>query len=126
MKQTAAIPDLSQTQSSAGETLAITILMPCLNEADTLCRCIQKAQSSLEKLNLRGEVLIADNGSRDGSVEIAAGLGARVISVTEKGYGNALRAGIDAARGVWILMGDADDSYDFSSIESFVERLSQG
>ena len=126
MKYTAAISDLDGTRSSTGEKLAVTILMPCLNEADTLAKCIQKAQSSLQRLNLPGEVLIADNGSADGSVEIAEGLGARVIKVPEKGYGNALRAGIEAARGAWVLMGDADDSYDFADIDRFVEKLRQG
>jgi len=94
----------------------LTILMPCLNEAETLAGCIEKARTGLERVGLRGEVLVADNGSTDGSVGIAQQAGARVVTVKEKGYGSALRAGIEAARGKWVIMGDADGSYDFSSI----------
>ena len=90
--------------------LELTILMPCLNEAETLAICIGKAQSSLKELLVSGEVLIADNGSTDGSVEIATKMGARVISVSRKGYGSALLGGIAAARGKYIIIGDADDS----------------
>lgn len=104
----------------------LTILMPCLNEAETLARCIGKAKKGLEASGVTGEILIADNGSTDGSIEIAESLGARVERVREKGYGNALRGGILAARGRWILMGDSDDSYDFSSIRGFVEKLEEG
>ncbi len=108
------------------EELELTILMPCLNEAETLAVCIRKAQAGLAKAGVRGEVLIADNGSTDGSIEIAEGLGARVERVREKGYGNALRGGIHAARGKWILMGDSDDSYDFSDVSGFVVKLREG
>lgn len=104
----------------------LTILMPCLNEAETLAACIRKAQASLLSLGIPGEVLIADNGSQDGSQEIAEKLGARVVPVAEKGYGQALRGGVAAARGRWIIMGDADDSYDFSSLGPFVEKLQAG
>ena len=104
----------------------LTILMPCLNEAETLGRCIAKARAGLEQAGLRGEVLIADNGSTDESVSIAEQAGARVVHVVEKGYGSALRAGIEAARGKWIIMGDADDSYDFSAIAGFVAKLREG
>ena len=90
--------------------LELTILMPCLNEAETLAICIGKAQSSLKELLVSGEVLIADNGSTDGSVEIVTKMGARVISVSRKGYGSALLGGIAAARGKYIIIGDADDS----------------
>jgi len=110
---------------SPGET-QLTILMPCLNEAETLAACIRKAQASLLSLGIPGEVLIADNGSQDGSQEIAEKLGARVVPVAEKGYGQALRGGVAAARGRWIIMGDADDSYDFSSLGPFVEKLQAG
>jgi hypothetical protein len=103
-----------------------TILMPCLNEAETLAACIRKASEGLRDAGVSGEVLIADNGSTDGSIEIAEGMGARVVRVKEKGYGSALRGGIDAARGRWMIMGDADDSYDFSAIRGFVERLQAG
>ena len=104
----------------------LTILMPCLNEAETLATCIRKAQASLLSLGIPGEVLIADNGSQDGSREIAKKLGARVVPVAEKGYGQALRGGAAAARGHWIIMGDADDSYDFSTLGPFVEKLQAG
>jgi glycosyltransferase involved in cell wall biosynthesis len=106
--------------------LELTILMPCLNEAETLGTCVRKAQDSLKRLGIAGEVLVADNGSTDGSPQIAEELGARVVHVEEKGYGNALRGGIKAARGRYIIMGDADDSYDFTRLEPFVEKLREG
>ena len=106
--------------------LELSVVMPCLNEAETLQVCIEKAQSSLRALNLEGEVVIADNGSTDGSQEIAARLGARVISVVAKGYGNALMGGITAAHGKYIIMADADDSYDFTGLGPFVEKLREG
>jgi hypothetical protein len=108
------------------EPLQLTILMPCLNEAETIARCIAKAQLGLQRAGVPGEILIADNGSTDGSQAIAEKLGARVVAVKEKGYGNALRGGIEAARGEWIVMGDADDSYDFSEADRFVEKFKQG
>jgi glycosyltransferase involved in cell wall biosynthesis len=104
----------------------LSILMPCLNEAETLATCIEKAQKALANLNVNGEVVVADNGSTDGSPEIAASLGARVIHVAEKGYGSALLGGIKAARGKYIIMGDADDSYDFSNLGPFLEKLRAG
>jgi glycosyltransferase involved in cell wall biosynthesis len=100
--------------------------MPCLDEAETLASCIRAARSGIAAAGAAGEVLVADNGSRDGSPEIAAREGARVIRVVEKGYGSALRAGIEAAHGRWIVMGDADESYDFSDLVPFVERLRSG
>jgi hypothetical protein len=100
--------------------------MPCLNEAETLAGCIEKARAGLERTGLRGEVLVADNGSTDESAAIAGKAGARVITVTEKGYGSALRAGIEEARGKWVIMGDADGSYDFSRIDGLVEKLREG
>jgi len=103
-----------------------TILMPCLNEAETLATCIKKAQQALEELKVNGEVVIADNGSTDGSPQIAASLGARVVHVAEKGYGSALLGGIQAARGKYIIMGDADDSYDFTNLGPFLEKLRAG
>jgi glycosyltransferase involved in cell wall biosynthesis len=112
--------------SPKSEELDLTILMPCLNEADTLATCIKKGLKSLADLGLRGEVLIADNGSTDGSIEIAKKLGARVVSIPRKGYGNALRGGIESARGRWIIMGDSDDSYDFSALGPFIEKFRQG
>ena len=106
--------------------LELTILMPCLNEAETLASCIGKAQSYLTRSGIAGEVVIADNGSTDGSQQIALKAGARVVEVPEKGYGAALGGGIAAARGKYIIMGDADDSYDFANLDLFVEKLRQG
>src|SRR6266446_5718716 len=108
------------------EETELSILMPCLNEAETLATCILKAQSSLKKLNIAGEIIIADNGSTDGSQAIATRLGARVVTVTIKGYGSALMGGIAAARGKYIIMGDADDSYDFTKLEPFFQKLRAG
>jgi glycosyltransferase involved in cell wall biosynthesis len=104
----------------------LTILMPCLNEAETLAVCIQKAQAYLQRTGIEGEVLIADNGSTDGSQAIAERLGARVIPVPQRGYGAALGAGIQAAHGRYIIMGDSDDSYDFSQLDAFVDHLRGG
>jgi glycosyltransferase involved in cell wall biosynthesis len=109
-----------------GNRTELSVLMPCLNEAETLATCIKKAQKALEVLNVNGEILIADNGSTDGSPEIAAALGARVIHVAEKGYGSALLGGIKASRGKYIVMGDADDSYDFTNLGPFLEKLRAG
>ncbi len=106
--------------------MELTILMPCLNEAETLAICISKATAYLERAGINGEVLIADNGSNDGSQEIARSLGARVLDVPSRGYGNALIAGIAAARGEFVIMGDADDSYDFSDLDAFVTALRNG
>lgn len=103
--------------------LELTILMPCLNEAETLALCIQKAQSFLKSENIVGEILIADNGSQDGSKEIAERLGARVIHVPTKGYGAALWEGICNAQGKFIIMGDADDSYNFANLLPFIQKL---
>jgi glycosyltransferase involved in cell wall biosynthesis len=100
--------------------------MPCLNEADTLGTCISKAQRAMNELGIVGEVVVADNGSTDSSREIAVSMGARVVPVDAKGYGNALLGGIAAARGRYILMGDADDSYDFLELPKFVEKLREG
>lgn len=115
---------LPAEQWLAGATL--TILMPCLNEARTVAACVGKAVSFLKRNRLAGEVLVADNGSTDGSQALARAAGARVIDVPERGYGAALRAGIAAAEGEFVIMGDADDSYDFSALEPFVEALRAG
>jgi glycosyltransferase involved in cell wall biosynthesis len=104
----------------------LTILMPCLNEAATVARCVRKARGFLEGAGIAGEVLVADNGSDDGSPALATGAGARVVAVAERGYGAALAAGIAAARGRYVIMGDADDSYDFTRLEGFVEKLREG
>lgn len=106
--------------------LELTILMPCLNEAETLATCIAKARGFLERSGIAGEVLIADNGSTDGSQQIATESGARVVPVAQKGYGAALMGGIEAARGHYVIMGDADDSYDFVNLEPFVAELRKG
>jgi hypothetical protein len=108
------------------ERTELTILLPCLNEAETLSVCIAKAKGYLARSGVHGEVLVADNGSTDGSQAIAGALGARIVQVPEKGYGAALIGGIEAARGRYIVMGDADDSYDFSDLDGFVERLREG
>ena len=104
----------------------LSIVMPCLNEAETIGTCIQKAQAFLRRYEVRGEVVVADNGSTDGSQAIARLMGARVIPVAAKGYGNALMGGITAARGRYIIMGDADDSYDFLDLGRFVDKLREG
>lgn len=106
--------------------LEITVLMPCLNEEETIGTCIAKAQKAIEKHGVLAEVLIADNGSTDASIDIATSMGARVINVKEKGYGSVLLAGIEQAKGKYIVMGDSDDSYDFSDIYKFVIKLRQG
>jgi glycosyltransferase involved in cell wall biosynthesis len=106
--------------------LELSIIMPCLNEAETLARCIRKAQAFLRDNAVAGEVLIADNGSTDGSQQIANALGARIVGVPERGYGAALIGGIAAARGRYIVMGDADDSYDFTGLMPFVATLRDG
>jgi glycosyltransferase involved in cell wall biosynthesis len=113
---------------SLGETssLELSVVMPCLNEAETLETCIRKARLAIEEAHLTGEVIIADNGSTDGSMEIAKRLGARVVQVEAKGYGHALMGGIAAAAGKFIVMGDADDSYDFSHIPRFVDKMRAG
>ena len=106
--------------------IELSIVMPCLNEAETLAGCIEKARIGIERSGVRGEILVADNGSKDDSVRIAQKLGARVVHVEEKGYGNALRGGIQAASGKWIVMGDADESYDFSEADRFVKKFQEG
>jgi len=100
--------------------------MPCLNESLTLATCVKKALSTMAKMGIHGEVVIADNGSTDGSQEIATKLGARVISIPTRGYGSALRGGIAAAKGKYVIMGDADDSYDFTQLADFVNKLDEG
>jgi glycosyltransferase involved in cell wall biosynthesis len=104
----------------------LSIVMPCLNEAETIGTCIQKAQQFLHRQKVFGEIVVADNGSTDGSQAIATLMGARVVHVEAKGYGNALMGGITAARGRYIIMGDADDSYDFLDLGLFVEKLREG
>jgi hypothetical protein len=104
----------------------LTILMPCLNEAETVATCVRKARGFLERVGIDGEVLVADNGSTDGSQKLAVNAGARVVPVAQKGYGSALLGGINAAYGRFVIMADADDSYDFSQLDAFVDGLRAG
>jgi glycosyltransferase involved in cell wall biosynthesis len=115
-----------EQKDEARDTCVVSIVMPCLNEAESLAPCIEKAQGAIADLGIAGEVLVADNGSTDGSQEIAESLGARVVSVEARGYGSALQGGFAAARGKYILMGDADGSYDFSHLPRFLEKLDDG
>jgi glycosyltransferase involved in cell wall biosynthesis len=108
------------------EVVELSVVMPCLNEAQTLATCIEKAKESLKRTNVVGEIVIADNGSTDGSAEIAERLGARVVRVGSRGYGSALMGGIAAAQGRYVIIGDADDTYDFGHIPRFLEPLRQG
>jgi glycosyltransferase involved in cell wall biosynthesis len=120
------LPDTAVATSDASVIPELSIVMPCLNEAETIGTCIQKAQAFLHQYEILGEIVVADNGSTDGSQEIAALMGARVVHVDSKGYGNALMGGITAARGRYIIMGDADDSYDFLDLGRFMEKLREG
>src|SRR6202521_3715664 len=116
-------------QQQAGPSprpVEVSIVMPCLNEAETLATCIQKAQQAIRKDGLSAEIIVADNGSTDGSPAIATELGARVVPVKRKGYGSALIGGIDAACGRFVIMGDADDSYDFTAIAPLISKLREG
>jgi glycosyltransferase involved in cell wall biosynthesis len=106
--------------------LEVTVVMPCLNEADTLATCIRKALTAMRNAGISGEVVVADNGSTDDSRAIASAEGARLVPVADRGYGAALMGGIEAARGRFVIMGDADDSYDFGEVPAFVERLRDG
>ena len=117
------------TMKSAGKPMTdvrVTAVMPCLNEERTLGLCIEKAQRAFRDLGIAGEVVVADNGSTDRSVEIAGALGARVVHEPRKGYGAALTAGIKAARGEIVVMADADDSYDWAVLGDFVRKIDAG
>ena len=124
--ETKSTPTSGDFSTGGTGPLELSIVMPCLNEAETLEVCIKKAQNSLRENQLAGEVIIADNGSTDGSQAIAERLGARVVPVDRKGYGSALLGGIAAARGRFIIMGDADDSYEFTNLMPFVAKLREG
>ncbi len=117
------VAELRQGESNAPE---LSVVMPCLNESRTLGVCIRKAQTTIERLGIRGEVIVADNGSTDGSQALAQELGARVVPIAARGYGSALRGGIAAARGRYVIMGDSDDSYDFTQLGDFVAKLNEG
>jgi glycosyltransferase involved in cell wall biosynthesis len=123
---TTVLGDKMNELAAPGKQFELSIVMPCLNERETVGVCIRKALASLRDAGISGEVIIGDNGSTDGSVEIAEAEGARVIHVADKGYGNALKGGILAARAEYVLMGDSDDSYDFGHIMRFLEQLRAG
>ena len=112
--------------ADGGGAVEVSVVMPCLDEADTVAVCVAKALRALDEAGIVGEVIVADNGSTDGSRELAARTGARVVPVGERGYGAALMGGIAAARGRYVVMGDADDSYDFLEVPRFVEKLREG
>lgn len=121
MTYTADVPPQSEP-----EPVEVSIVIPCLNEADTIERCVEKAVRAMREANIKGEVVVADNGSTDGSQALAERQGARVVPIAKRGYGNALMGGIEASRGKYVIMGDADDSYDFLDIPRFVEKLREG
>jgi len=120
--ETQITPQIMQT----GETVELSVVMPCLDEAATVGICVKKAIEALERHAIRGEVIVADNGSTDGSQQIARESGARVVPVERRGYGSALQSGIAAAHGQFVLMGDADDTYDFSQLDRFIAKLREG
>jgi glycosyltransferase involved in cell wall biosynthesis len=117
-------PDVSQADADA--MVELSVVMPCLNESRTLGICVKKALDTIERLGIRGEVIVADNGSTDGSQSLAEELGARVVPIAVRGYGSALRGGIAAAHGEFVIMGDSDDSYDFTQLGDFVSKLREG
>jgi hypothetical protein len=114
------------TKTTLSTAFELTVVLPCLNERETVGTCVRKAVAALQKAGIHGEVVVADNGSTDGSVELAETEGARVVHVEHRGYGNALRGGIQEARGTYVLMADSDDSYDFTHIPRFIEQLRNG
>jgi glycosyltransferase involved in cell wall biosynthesis len=116
----------NRTEPEPPTAVEVSIVMPCLNEAETLAKCIVHAKAAIASGGLSAEIIVADNGSTDGSQHIAKELGARVVDVARKGYGSALIGGIDAAQGRFVVMGDADDSYDFEAIGPLIERLREG
>jgi glycosyltransferase involved in cell wall biosynthesis len=113
-------------ETATPDPVEVSIVMPCLNEAETLATCIQQAQQAIDKEGLAAEIIVADNGSTDGSQVIARELGVRVVPIATKGYGSALIGGINAARGRFVIMGDADDSYDFTAIAPLIDKLREG
>ena len=113
-------------QSRVSDAVEVSVVMPCLNEADTVGTCVAKAVRALDELGVNAEVVVADNGSTDGSIGVAERAGARPVHIATRGYGAALRGGIESARGRYIIMGDADDSYDFLDLAAFVRKLRAG
>jgi glycosyltransferase involved in cell wall biosynthesis len=126
LRSTPQAPLSGRAGQTARDAIELSIVMPCLNEAETLAVCIKKAKAFLAAHAIAGEVIVADNGSTDGSQQIANALGARIVPVPARGYGAALIGGIEAARGTYVAMGDADDSYDFEGLMPFVEALRDG
>ena len=122
----ALIRSMSEISGTPGREYEVSVVMPCLNEARTLGACLQEAAQALRDAKLSGEIIVADNGSTDGSQDIATRLGARIVPISSKGYGHALRGGISEARGRYIVMGDCDGSYDFSHLTHFIEKLRAG
>ncbi len=112
--------------ADAGQRVELSVVMPCLNEQETVGVCVRKALTALHEAGITGEVIVADNGSTDRSIELAAAEGAQIVHITDKGYGNALKGGIRAARGEYVLMADSDDSYNFGHIPGFLEQLRAG
>src|SRR5499425_1018733 len=126
-QSTVAMKTVSRSQSvDLDSSPELSVVIPCLDEVETLASCIEKAQQCLQEHNIDGEIIVADNGSVDGARRVATRMGARLIEVAHKGYGAALMGGIEAARGRFIIMGDADDSYDFGEVPTLVERLRAG
>jgi glycosyltransferase involved in cell wall biosynthesis len=126
LRQGGSFAGVSEDSESERSSPEVSVIIPCLNEADTLETCLKKARRALSENQITGEIIVADNGSTDGSQAIAERMGARVVEVETRGYGNALMGGIAAAHGTFVVMGDADDSYDFLEIPSFVEKLRAG
>jgi hypothetical protein len=126
IKASANASEQSAARDSADPNPEVSVVIPCLNEAQSIAFCVDKAFAAYKSADIRGEVVVADNGSTDGSIEIAEAHGARIVHATTRGYGNALKKGIEEARGEFIIMGDADDSYDFSEVPKFVEKWREG
>ena len=125
-KMATSAPHLTPSEIKTSEEIELTVVMPCLNESATVASCVRKALGAMRQHGICGEVIVADNGSSDGSRQLAEEAGARVVAVETRGYGSALRAGIAKARGRFVLMGDADDSYDFTHLDRFVAKLREG
>jgi glycosyl transferase family 2 len=126
---TSHVPQVAEAafvHDAARDSIEVSVVMPCLNESDTVATCVRKARTAMETAGIVGEVVVADNGSTDDSITVARAAGARVVRVADKGYGAALMGGISAARGRFVIMGDADDSYDFGEVPKFVGRLRGG
>jgi glycosyltransferase involved in cell wall biosynthesis len=126
MRQSIHAFSIERASGPSNEVIEVSVVLPCLNERETVAVCVTKAIAALNDAGIKGEVIVADNGSSDGSIDLAESAGARVVHVSQRGYGNALNGGIEAAHGIYVLMADSDDSYDFSHIPRFVEQLRGG